>query len=235
MTDAVKSVDPGNRERLLDAAAQLIEASPGDDLSLRAVCALVGVRMPTLYHYFGSKQGLIDAVTARGFDRYLALKAEQPASADPIQDIRAGWDQHVEFGLASPAIYALMWDVVPNRRTPAATLAIAELLKQTRRAEQLGRLAVTAEEAADHVLSSCVGVTLFLITASDRPARLSGQIREATLAAITGAVPTEDGESAAGLADRLAGALRRSPNMGLGPEESALLARWLREMARGPS
>ncbi|MGO3246212.1 MAG: TetR/AcrR family transcriptional regulator, partial [Brevibacterium aurantiacum] len=49
------------RTRLLNAAADLIAATPGEDFSLRAVCDAVGVKMPTLYHFFGNKQGLIEA------------------------------------------------------------------------------------------------------------------------------------------------------------------------------
>lgn len=59
--------------------------------------------MPTLYHFFGTKQGLVDAVIERGFDRYLAEKASMESSGDPIQDIRIGWDAHVAFGIANPA------------------------------------------------------------------------------------------------------------------------------------
>ncbi len=54
------------------------------------MCDAVGVKMPTLYHFFGSKQGLIDAVIARGFDMYLGEKSAMESSGDPIQDLREG-------------------------------------------------------------------------------------------------------------------------------------------------
>ena len=50
------------RDRLLLAAAELLEA--GSAVSTRAVCDRAGVQAPTLYHHFGSKQGLIDAVAS---------------------------------------------------------------------------------------------------------------------------------------------------------------------------
>ncbi|MDN5727412.1 MAG: TetR/AcrR family transcriptional regulator, partial [Propionibacteriales bacterium] len=87
--------NPDTRTRLLNAAADLIAADPGEDFSLRAVCDAAGVKMPTLYHFFGSKQGLIEAVIERGFDMYLEQKASTESSGDPIRDIRAGWDAHV--------------------------------------------------------------------------------------------------------------------------------------------
>ncbi|MDN6529803.1 MAG: TetR/AcrR family transcriptional regulator, partial [Brevibacterium sp.] len=70
------------RSRLLNAAADLIAAAPGEDFSLRAVCDVVGVKMPTLYHFFGSKQGLIEAVIEHGFDMYLSAKYSSESSGD---------------------------------------------------------------------------------------------------------------------------------------------------------
>ena len=55
----------------------------GEEFSLRAVCDTVGVKIPTLYHFFGSKQGLIDAVVERGFDLYLGEKSSTESSGDP--------------------------------------------------------------------------------------------------------------------------------------------------------
>jgi AcrR family transcriptional regulator len=64
--------DTGTRERILQAAARLLAESGGDPVSTRAVCAAAGVGAPTLYHHFGDKDGLLDAVVAYGFERYLA-------------------------------------------------------------------------------------------------------------------------------------------------------------------
>ncbi|MGY2061225.1 TetR/AcrR family transcriptional regulator, partial [Nocardia gipuzkoensis] len=59
------------RTRLLDAAAQLLVESSGKQITTRAICELAGVQAPTLYHHFGDKQGLLDAVATYGFERYL--------------------------------------------------------------------------------------------------------------------------------------------------------------------
>lgn len=93
------------RGRLITAAADLISASPGEDIPIRSICDAVGVQMPTLYHFFGSKQGLIDAVIEHGFDLYIAEKESHESSGDVIQDIREGWDAHVSFGIRNPGFY----------------------------------------------------------------------------------------------------------------------------------
>lgn len=90
------------RDRLIAAAADLVARSPGGNFSLRAVCTMVGDKMPTHYHFFESKQGLIEAVVERGFDLYFAKMGSMETSGDPIHDLRNGWDAHVAFGLGNP-------------------------------------------------------------------------------------------------------------------------------------
>lgn len=175
------------RERLIEAAASLIAAAPGEDFSLRAVCDAVHVKMPTLYHFFGSKQGLVDAVIERGFDRYLAEKASMESSGDPIQDIRIGWDAHVAFGIANPGFYSLMYGTVRPGHSPAAQARPNEILRAlTTRAAEQGRLVVPPDQAASHVLATNIGVTLRQIILGTPDPALSNAVREGTIAAITG-------------------------------------------------
>src|SRR2546428_13217209 len=94
------------RDRLLLAAAQLLHEAGGKEVSTRAICERAGVQAPTLYHHFGSKQGLLDAVVNYGFTQY--VQAPSPGG-DPVDRIREGWDRHVEYGLAHPAFYVLLY------------------------------------------------------------------------------------------------------------------------------
>lgn len=233
MTDSVKPEVGGNRDRLLDAAASLLEEHPGAELSLRAVCSRVGVQMPTLYHYFGSKRGLIEAVVARGFDRYLGEKEAQGVGDDPIEDIRVGWDRHVAWALGNPAIYALMWEAVPGTPTRAAERALRALCAQTDRAARRGVLSVAADAAAERILAACVGAALFLISREEPDLRVSTDLRDATLAAVTGALGGGRSQgSPRELARALATALRDADVMiAWRPEERALLRRWLDDLA----
>ena len=58
--------------RLLRAAAELLANSAGAPVSTRQITQLAGVSAPTLYHHFGDKEGLFDAVVAAGFEEYVA-------------------------------------------------------------------------------------------------------------------------------------------------------------------
>lgn len=215
------------RERLIAAAADLIAAAPGEEFSLRAVCDAVGVKMPTLYHFFGSKQGLIDAVIEHGFDLYLNEKSSMESSGDPIQDIRAGWDAHVAFGLANPGFYTLMYGKVRPGHSPEAQSRPSEILRAlTARAAEQGRLLVPSEQAAAHILVTNIGVTLRqIILAAPDPA-LSQAVREGAISAITGK-GTRANDSLT-TAIELAAA---HPDV-LGRAETQLLIEWLGRLSR---
>lgn len=54
-----------NQQRLLDCALQLFSLRGYEAVSVREVVEAAGVTKPTLYHYFGSKRGLLDALLKR--------------------------------------------------------------------------------------------------------------------------------------------------------------------------
>lgn len=220
------------RSRLLDAAAEHIAAMPGEDVSMRAVCAAAGVTMPTLYHFFGNKQGLIDAVVERGFDLYMTEKAAQESSGDPIQDLRDGWDAHVAFGLSNPGFYTLMYGKVRPGHSPAAQARPSEILRKlTGIAAEQGRLVVPPEQAAAHILATNIGVTLRQIVLAEPDPELSAAVREGVMAAITGTAP--DGGAAKTLrtdTHRLLEYAAANPDL-LGAAETHLLTEWLRRLA----
>lgn len=213
---------------MITAAADLIAANPGEDFSLRAVCDVVGVKMPTLYHHFGSKQGLIDALVERGFDQYLAVKQAAEHSGDPIQDIRAGWDAHTAFGLANPGLYSLMYGQARPGYSPAAQSRATNILRGlTVRAAELGKLVVSPEQAAAHVLAANIGVTLRQIVLTEPDPALCGAVREGVIAAITGVAAEVDDPVAA-----VMGLCAAKPEI-LGEAETALLLSWLARLRLG--
>lgn len=175
------SPSSSSRERLIAAAAELIGAGGNADASVRDICTRAGVKPPTLYHFFGNKQGLIEAVVAQGFDAYVARKASI-LTEDPLAAIRTGWDDHVGFGLQNPAFYVLMYGrAVPSHRSRGHTTSLEMLCELTRRAEVAGQLGVSAQKAAGIVMAAVTGVTLHLITAGTEDLALSAHLRDATL------------------------------------------------------
>ncbi|GGK74842.1 hypothetical protein Sme01_34420 [Sphaerisporangium melleum] len=179
--------DGGARDRLLLAAAELLESSGDRTLSTRAVCERAGVQAPTLYHHFGSKQGLINAVINHGFTQYVQPPDPADASGDPVDGLRTGWDRHVRYGLEHPAFYALLYGrVEPGKPCAITAPAHAMLRDLLAAAARQGLLTVTVDDAAEQILAANVGVTLSLITqpGDTRDLGLSDRVREAALAGV---------------------------------------------------
>ncbi|MFD6907358.1 TetR/AcrR family transcriptional regulator [Streptomyces sp. DSM 116494] len=182
-----KEVSSTQRTRALivDAAADLLAASPSGELSTREVCDAAGVAAPTLYHHFGDKDGLLREVAADRFSRYLTRKQALEATGDPVEDFRRGWDMHVEFGVTNPALYTIMYGRPMDGRTSPADHAHAVLVAKMRDLERTGRLRIPTETAADMVTSAAVGVTLHLIrTRAAADDHLSAIMRDAVTAAV---------------------------------------------------
>lgn len=182
----------GTRERILDAAARLLEEHGRDGVTSRAVSHAAGVQPPTIYRQFTDMNGLLEAVAANGFATYLAQKHDIGLTDDPVQDLRGGWDLHVEFGLTHPAHYLLMYDRRGPRETSAAAQRSADRLHMlVERVAAAGRLAVTVESAAAMIHSAGSGLTRHLIgmAPDERDPALPGRLREAVLTAITGDAP----------------------------------------------
>jgi AcrR family transcriptional regulator len=116
------------RRALLDAAIAVVSRQGVDGTSLRMICAGAGVQLPTLYHFFGDKQGLLDAVLPASLDRYLEHKHGLRPTGYPRADLRRGWDPHVDFARQSPAIYPLMFPLRPGPAPEAARRSL-ELLR----------------------------------------------------------------------------------------------------------
>ncbi len=64
-----------NRSNLLASALQLFASRGYDAVGVQEIVEAAGVTKPTLYHYFGSKQGLLDALLAEAFSELNAAVA----------------------------------------------------------------------------------------------------------------------------------------------------------------
>lgn len=224
------------RERILSAAIELLVAGGRDAVTTRAVAAAAGVQAPALYRLFGDKRGLLDAVAEHGFALYLGQKVVRAPADDPIEDLRAGWDLHVEFGLANPAVYALMYgDPRPGVSPPAAVTAEQHLHVLVRRLAVAGLLRVSEARAAHLVHAAGCGMvfTLLAMPEDQRDLGLSAIAREAVVAAVTtgGVAASTPGAAAAAIA--LRAVLPQQTTLTSG--EQHLMQELLERVARGPS
>lgn len=226
--------NPSTRERIVRSAAALLAEGGREAVSTRSVSAAAGVQSPAIYRHFGDMSALLDAVAEHGFEDYLATKGALAPSGDPVEDLRRGWDLHVEFGVSHPALYSLAYGQgQPGVQTPAAKRAAAILAVQIRAIALAGRLQMSEDAAAHLVHAAGCGVTFTLISMpqDQRDPDLSARAREAAIAAITtdgGAGDVDRGRRGTVVAMRA-----MAPELtGLSDAERALLVEWMDRASR---
>src|SRR6202012_1323592 len=104
---------------LTAAEAVLVREGPGG-LTVRAVAAKAGIAPMGVYNRLGGKDGLVDALLIRGFDR-VRPSLEAPLSDPAEPDMRARFVScglsYRQFALANPHFYAIMFeDAIPHER-----------------------------------------------------------------------------------------------------------------------
>ena len=93
------------RQQILDAAWRLAHERGLGSWSLRDLAEAVGMRAPSLYGYFASKNAVFDAMFAQGYRELLAaadaLEADR-SGAGPVELLRASGPMFVDFCVAAP-------------------------------------------------------------------------------------------------------------------------------------
>jgi len=153
------------RELLAAAEAVLVRIGPSG-LTVRAVAAEAGIAPMGVYNRLGGKDGLVDALLIKGFDR---LRAAVELSLDPAAgpDMRARFFAcglgYREFALANPHFYAIMFEgILPERDNPeveeCAKTAFFALVRTVELAAEAGVVAAPDPvEAAQQIWSAVHG------------------------------------------------------------------------------
>lgn len=219
--------------RIVDAARALIAERGADAATTRAVAARAGVQPPAIYRSFGDKRGLLDAVASAVLAEFVASRVRQPPRADPVDDLRVGWDLHVAFGLKHPELFVLISaDLRPD--SPVMAAGKEQLRRRVRRLARAGRLVVSEARALAMLLAGGTGTVLTLLKMPEgaRDLELSTITREAVLTAMTGEARVERARGPRGAAMGLRASLEQTRALSDG--ERALLREWLDRIADAP-
>lgn len=86
------------RDGLLDAAGDLLDATPWSEISMAAVAAQAGVSRQTLYNEFGSRGEFAQIFVLRAADRFLSEVegAFEEAALDPARALEDGFRRFLE-------------------------------------------------------------------------------------------------------------------------------------------
>jgi len=150
------------RELVSAAEAVLVRDGPGG-LTVRAVAAQGGIAPMGVYNRLGGKDGLVDALLIRGFDRLRAAIAggDEP---DLLERLRACGLRYRSFALANRHFYAIMFEgAIPHEFSSEevavhAAAAFDALVQNVDLAAAAGRIgAPDAREAAQQIWSAVHG------------------------------------------------------------------------------
>lgn len=223
------------RARIVDAAARLLTEDGPTAVTTRRVAEGAGVQAPTIYRLFGDKDGLLQSVAERVMADFVAAKAAtvQAASAaevDPLDDLRAGWQHQIEFGLSNPALFRLFSEPGRVVQSPAARSGRQVLSSRVRRVARTGRLRVSETRAVDLIQAAGIG-TIQAVLSTPAEQRDPG-LADAMYEAVLGQILTDPPAHAAGGALAATVAFRAvAPELAVLTEaEQQLLGEWLRRV-----
>lgn len=174
------------KDRLLDVAYRVLEEEGSAALTTRRVCEEAGVTMPTLYHHFGNRDGLVAAVHAVALEKFMAKKRALTQTSDPVADLRASCEQVLEFASAHPAVtVAVMARAVelPSMFSPSYAL----MRHRIELCAKGGALRLPVERTAEHVWAVVQGLVLSIV-ANPTGAPPSRQTLRMALDSLFGAV-----------------------------------------------
>jgi AcrR family transcriptional regulator len=112
---------------ILDAAWRQVDEVGIGELSLRRLAEAVGMRAPSLYVYFPSKDALYDALFADAARDFQERYREAVAHPDPERAVREGLECYLRFALEYPGKFQLHFQrPVPSFEPSPDSFAIAQ-------------------------------------------------------------------------------------------------------------
>jgi TetR/AcrR family transcriptional regulator len=107
-----------NRSLILDCAIELFALRGYDAVGVQEVADAAGLKKPTLYHYFGSKSGLLATLLDEKFSPlFVDLEEAATSQADVFGSLTAIATVYFEFAQKHPRLYRLnlsMWFSPPE-------------------------------------------------------------------------------------------------------------------------
>ena len=147
------------RRQILDAAWALCRERGLAELSLRELASRVGMRAPSLYSYFESKDAIYDAMFAEGQQQLAEALAFLPANDLTRADFRRGAHAFFGFCVADPVRYQLMFQrTIPGfEPSPSSYKLAVERMAQF--VEQMSSAGITEPRHIDLWTGIIAGLT----------------------------------------------------------------------------
>lgn len=171
-------------ERLVTAARQILRQNGPEGLTTRAVCGMAGVTAPTLYHHFGTLDGLLDAALAQALRE---AGGRDAGTGDPVDLLLLDWLAFVAAAGAEPGLFgAALARAAQGTRLPALAAVRAGLAGRVADVGRTTLLSLPEDAACDAVWALAQGAALMMkeTGAAPRSAWTLAALRQAVTAAI---------------------------------------------------
>jgi AcrR family transcriptional regulator len=188
--DGGRTYHHGNlREALVAAAEAELEANGIEGFSLRGVARRAGVSHAAPAHHFGDARGLLTALAADGFRRFVATQEARQAEAalDPRSQLVAAGLGYIEFARRHHALFRLMFSSDRPQGDDEALKAAGRAAYEKLVRDVSARMGETAPSTVDIVAVWAAAHGVADLLASGRAiaiARLPEAEREAAFAQI---------------------------------------------------
>ena len=187
------------RAKIIEVAADLLHREGPAGVTTRAVALGAGVQAPAIYRLFGDKEGLLEAVAEHVMAGFVTAKAAvveeaESANVDPLDDLRAGWDAQIAFGLANTVLFHLLSDPARVQSSAAAQAGRQVLHARVHRIASAGKLRVSEERAVGIIQAAGVGAiqTMVAMPVDERDPGLPDAMYAAVLEQILTDAPEKD-------------------------------------------
>ena len=102
-------------ERIVDAAKEIVRTEGPEGLSVRRLAGRLDVTAPAIYDHLDSKDAVLRAVAASGYDELTAAYSTTADTADTaIERMRERALAYVEFARTNPELFRLMFMFRPD-------------------------------------------------------------------------------------------------------------------------
>jgi AcrR family transcriptional regulator len=137
------------RREILDAAWEIARSDGLAALTLRAVAERIGMRSPSLYSHFESKNAIYDAMFGQAWEQLVGLWRAAPKPRPPRRRLLVMAELFFDFAVADPARYQLMNqriipDFAPSDEAYAWSLEGMRLLRR-----DLAEIGISAQADID--------------------------------------------------------------------------------------
>lgn len=155
-------------EQILDIAREEMRQDGVAALSLGNIARRLGMRTPSLYTYFDSKNGIYDELFRRGFLEFGQWMEERPYQNGPLRDnMKGALKTYMRFAQENPELYQIMFQrpvpgFVPSEESMAVSLTELDKIRvQFGQFFESGELVTDLpfEEARDLVIALQHGLT----------------------------------------------------------------------------